>query len=358
MCERIHPENWHLKRFAPFCLAGLLVSAACGAPDEVKRASVTSGGQIGGSTGGAGSGGSSASSTSAPGGSTSAGAVSTSSASGGKTSSGGSPATAGNGGSSSSSKGGSSSGAAGAGSTSTSKSSGGAGSTGGSSSYPPVGGTTGGTTSATTGGTAGGGGTSATTTSTSTTPAPTSGLAVNVTKPITGATGAITFNQIVIENRNAESADLSSVTMRYWYQDEGFSTSPELAVYYVSIGNAGGGKLADAKVATASPAAAGADHYFEFSMSGTLAAQNDKSGNDKFNLQFALHTKSYSEKVDLTNDYSYNAGATGYNEKITLHGGGKVIWGTPPGGGGAAAGGGGGDTPSPDAGAPDATAAH
>jgi hypothetical protein len=45
-----------------------------------------------------------------------------------------------------------------------------------------------------------------------------------------------------------------------------------------------------------------------------------------------MHTANYQGAVDVTNDYSYNGGATGYDDKITLYQNGKLISGTEPGG--------------------------
>jgi hypothetical protein len=81
------------------------------------------------------------------------------------------------------------------------------------------------------------------------------------------------------------------------------------------------------KVVAVSPAATGADHYFELSFGGTLTAKNDSSGNDKFNIDIGLLNGG---AFDPTNDYSY-AGATGYDTKITLYGNGKLISGVEPG---------------------------
>jgi hypothetical protein len=44
-----------------------------------------------------------------------------------------------------------------------------------------------------------------------------------------------------------------------------------------------------------------------------------------------VHTSTWVGTVDVTNDYSYDGGATGaYEKKITLYSGGKLIWGTEP----------------------------
>jgi hypothetical protein len=136
-----------------------------------------------------------------------------------------------------------------------------------------------------------------------------------------------------IDNKTTARADLSTVTLRYWYQEEGLGTALIFSSDYVSIGHSNAGKMVG-QVVTASPSAPGADHYFELSFSGTLAAQGDTSNNDQFNLQVNAHTASYTGAVDVTNDYSYDGGAAKvYEKKITLHDkDGSVLWGTPPGG--------------------------
>jgi hypothetical protein len=136
-----------------------------------------------------------------------------------------------------------------------------------------------------------------------------------------------------IDNKTTARADLSTVTLRYWYQEEGLGTALIFSSDYVSIGHSNAGKMVG-QVVTASPSAPGADHYFELSFSGTLAAQGDTSNNDQFNLQVNAHTGSYQGAVDVKNDYSYDGGASKlYEKKITLHDkDGNVLWGTPPGG--------------------------
>jgi Cellulose binding domain. len=163
------------------------------------------------------------------------------------------------------------------------------------------------------------------------TPPPTDSLGVYVTDKISGSIGQIALN-LRIDNGTSERVDMSTVTLRYWYQDEGLGTNLVLAPNYVSIGMSNQGKVTSGTaVANPSPVA-GADHYLELAFTGTLAAQGDKSSNDQFNIQVTLHTANYRGAVNVTNDYSYNGGAIGYNDKITLHDkNGKVIWGTPPG---------------------------
>jgi hypothetical protein len=168
--------------------------------------------------------------------------------------------------------------------------------------------------------------------STSTTPPPTGSLAVWVLGKPTGGTGQIGLN-VRIDNKTAQTVDMSTVTLRYWYQDEGLGTALVLSANYVSIGYSGQGKVTSG-IAVANPSpVAGADHYLELSFAATLSAQGDKLTDDQFTVQVILHTAGYTGAVDVTNDYSYDNGATGvYEQKITLHDTtGKVVWGTPPG---------------------------
>jgi hypothetical protein len=172
-------------------------------------------------------------------------------------------------------------------------------------------------------------------------PPPTDGLAVWLKNKTSGSTGQISFD-LRIDNKTPKTVDMSTVTLRYWYQDEGLGTAVVLAANYVSIGysNTNLGKVTAAKSVVVSPSSPGADHYLELSFSGTLAVQGDKttSGqptmNDQFNIQVSLHTANYAGAVDVANDYSYDGGATGaYEKKITLYGNGKLISGVEPGAG-------------------------
>jgi hypothetical protein len=191
-------------------------------------------------------------------------------------------------------------------------------------------GATGGTTPPKTGGAISSGGTRVLSTGTSTTPAPTSGLAVKVTKQISGTPGEIAFS-LMIENKNSQAADLAAVTMRYWFAEESLGATLVLNSDYVTVGYSNKGKVTAVKSVANSSGGAGADHYLEFSFEATLGAKGDKDTTDQFTVNVTVHNSGFSGKVDVTNDYSYNGGAVGYNDKITLHGGGKLIWGTPPG---------------------------
>ena len=97
---------------------------------------------------------------------------------------------------------------------------------------------------------------------------------------------------------------------------------------YASIGLSGQGTVVGKSVAASAPVS-GADHYLEFSFGGTLASQGTPYSS-QFTFDGRAHTPSYAGPVDVTNDYSYNSGATGYNEKITLYTNGQLIWGIEP----------------------------
>jgi hypothetical protein len=162
------------------------------------------------------------------------------------------------------------------------------------------------------------------------TPPPSDGLGVYVAGKTSGNTGQIALN-LRIDNKTAQSVDMSKVTLRYWYQDQGLGTALVLAADYVSIGYSNPGRVTAGRAVAAPSPVAGADHYLELSFTGTLAAEGDKAHKDQFNIHVRLHTANYRGAVNVTNDYSYNGGAIGYNDKITLHDkSGKVIWGVAP----------------------------
>ena len=295
-------------------VAGVMFGANCGAPEEVMRVQVhPTGGNVG-------------------------------SSSGGEISSSGNYGTAGVAGSTASTL--PAGGSVGLGSAGSSGGTGGTGRTGGTSmggttgvttggigiSTSPfggmsIGGTTGGASSSGTGGTGGASGSAGSTSA----PPPTNGLAVWVAKKTTGGTGQITLD-LRIDNKSSQSVDMSAVTLRYWYQDEGLGTALVLQTNYVSIGYSNQGKVTSG-IAVANPSPVpGADHYLELAFSGTLAPQGDPATNDQFNIQVTLHTANYQGVVDVTNDYSYDNGAEGvYEQKITLYDNGKLIWGVEPG---------------------------
>jgi len=177
-----------------------------------------------------------------------------------------------------------------------------------------------------TGGTGGIGGASSYggTTSPSSTTSPTNVLEVYLTQPTTtmGSTSGTISLDFRIDNQTSASVDLSNVTLLNWYQDDGWDTTTlTLEVDYKSIS---GDNVTGGKAVAAPRPTAGADHYLELSFTGTLAAKNQFASN------ILLHNLKWQGTVDVTNDYSYNGGATGYNSKITLYQGGKLVWGVEP----------------------------
>jgi hypothetical protein len=146
-------------------------------------------------------------------------------------------------------------------------------------------------------------------------------LEVYLTMRATGSTNGQISLDLRIDNQTTASVDLSTVTLRYWYQDDGWNTTTlTIEVDYRSDtrDSVTGGKAVAAPRPTA-----GADHYLELSFTGTLAAKG----------QFATNVRvrnNWQGTVDVTNDYSYNGGASGYDSKITLYQSGKLIWGVEP----------------------------
>ena len=372
--------------FLPVAIAGLMFGASCGAPDEIVRHAGPT--QVGGNSssssavgtgGAAGSTGQPSGGVSSQGGASDFGGTGGKSSAGGDTSSGGTTRTGGRSGSGGITTTGGKSGSggitttggkSGSGGTTATGGAGGIGATGGvgsggksgggadggvggasgtgginpfgtggSSKGGVGGGRTGGAGGGndgggvTTGGSSGEGGASGGaggTTSTSTVPA--SGLEVWAEQISAGGTGQITLN-LRIDNMTAKSVDTSNVTLRYWYQDqgEGLGTALALAVNYVEIGHLTAAKATFSQAAAVSPAVAGADHYLELSFSGTLAAKGDADKNDQFTVNVRLYNSSYSGTINVANDYSYNGTAAGYDNKITLYQGGKLLWGLEPG---------------------------
>lgn len=135
-----------------------------------------------------------------------------------------------------------------------------------------------------------------------------------------------------IVNTSSSTQDLSAVTMRYWYVDDGWaSKSLTMDINNVRIGDNTPGTVTYNGSIPVNPAQAGADHYFEFSFVGTLSAANASNHNDKFHASLRIHTADYQVKANVANDYS-SMTTTGYDDRITLYSSGTLIWGTEPGG--------------------------
>ena len=182
------------------------------------------------------------------------------------------------------------------------------------------------------GGTGAAGGAGGVVDTTPVTPLPTDALAAYVVDKFTSSTGQISLS-LRVDNMTADRVDMSTMTLRYWYQDEGLGVGAALEVDFASVGisNAIKDKVHGTVVAASAPAA-GADHYLEISFgAATLSAKGDTGHNDQLKFNGRLHNSGYVGTVDLTNDYSYNGGKTGYDTKITLYQNGKLIAGVEPG---------------------------
>jgi cellulose 1,4-beta-cellobiosidase len=161
---------------------------------------------------------------------------------------------------------------------------------------------------------------------------PTSGLAAYVVTKAAGSPGQISLS-LQITNTTAQSVDMSTVTLRYWYQDEGLGTAGLVfEVDYASVGDSNAIKdKVQGKVVAASTPVAGADHYLEVSFTAaTLSAKGAAGNNDQLKFNGRLHNSGFQGTVDVTNDYSYDSGATGIDSKITLYQSGKLISGVEP----------------------------
>jgi hypothetical protein len=165
------------------------------------------------------------------------------------------------------------------------------------------------------------------------TPLPTDALAAYVVDKFTSSTGQISLS-LRVDNMTADSVDMSTVTLRYWYQDEGLGVGAALEVDFASVGVSTAIKAqVRGSVVAASAPVAGADHYLEVSFgAATLSAKGNAGHKDQLKFNGRFHNSGYVGAVDLTNDYSYNGGATGYDTKITLYQNGKLISGVEPGG--------------------------
>ncbi len=182
-----------------------------------------------------------------------------------------------------------------------------------------------------------GGGAAITGGAASTTPPPTNGLGVYLpSAQAIAASGSDIAFQIQIKNLSTVSVDLSTITLRYWYQDEGLSSSASFTSYYVEIGYTTPVTVTGSINAAPVPVT-GADHYVQLSFAGGgLAAQGNAQQNDTLTINGAMGSNQGT--VVVTNDYSYSS-AIGYDSNITLYASGTLIWGTEPGAAAAGTGG-------------------
>jgi len=125
-------------------------------------------------------------------------------------------------------------------------------------------------------------------------------------------------------NTGTTTAQLSNVTVRYWFTEDG--TQPlTYACDYAPVGCAN----ITGTFATVSPAKTNADHYLQLSFgsaAGTLAAGASTGG-----IQNRIYQSNYATMTQ-TNDYSFNAADSTFtaNPMITVYYNGQLIYGTEP----------------------------
>ena len=131
-------------------------------------------------------------------------------------------------------------------------------------------------------------------------------------------------NQIELVNTGTSAIPLSSLTVRYWFTEDG--TGPlDYVCEYAPVGCT---NITGAYTAV-SPAVTGADHYLQLSFAsgaGSLAPGASTGG-----IQNELFQSSYATMTQ-TNDYSFNAADTSFtaNPDITVYDNGTLIYGTEP----------------------------
>jgi hypothetical protein len=139
------------------------------------------------------------------------------------------------------------------------------------------------------------------------------------------ATGSSIQMYFDLVNFTAYSAQLSQVTIRYWFTDEGASSPNEVEQYYVPIPTT-------LKFTKLNPPRDGADTVLELAFAG--AGDAGASFVETRGFNFAFHKASYAGTYDQRNDYSYDPNlktALGPNPKITAYIKGELAWGCEPG---------------------------
>jgi endoglucanase len=140
----------------------------------------------------------------------------------------------------------------------------------------------------------------------------------------TGATTSTLSNQIQLVNNGANPVPLSSLTVRYWFTEDG-TQALQYACDYTSVGCAN----VTSSFVTVSPARTGADHYLQLgftSGAGSLAPGASTGG-----IQNRIYQANYATMTQ-TNDYSFNAADASFtaNPHITVYYNGTLIYGTEP----------------------------
>ncbi|MEU7336452.1 glycoside hydrolase family 6 protein [Streptomyces sp. NPDC007074] len=123
-------------------------------------------------------------------------------------------------------------------------------------------------------------------------------------------------------NGGSAAADLSKVTIRYWFTGESSSAGYQTFCDWAQLGCS----TVKTSVGTVSPGRTGADHYLEVGFtSGSLAA-----GADSGELQLRMAKSDWSN-FDESDDYSRGANSSYADApKVTVYVAGTLVWGTEP----------------------------
>ncbi|MEW2167122.1 glycoside hydrolase family 6 protein [Streptomyces sp. NPDC007084] len=123
-------------------------------------------------------------------------------------------------------------------------------------------------------------------------------------------------------NGGSGTADLSKVTIRYWFTGESSSAGYQTFCDWAQLGCS----TVKTSVGAVSPNRTGADHYLEVGFtSGSLAA-----GADSGDLQLRLAKSDWSN-FDESDDYSHGANSSYADaSKVTVYVAGALVWGTEP----------------------------
>ncbi|MEU3245832.1 glycoside hydrolase family 6 protein [Streptomyces sp. NPDC006875] len=123
-------------------------------------------------------------------------------------------------------------------------------------------------------------------------------------------------------NGGSAAADLSKVTIRYWFTGESSAAGYQTFCDWAQLGCS----TVKTSVGTVSPGRTGADHYLEVGLtSGSLAA-----GADSGELQLRMAKSDWSN-FDESDDYSRGANSSYADApKVTVYVAGTLVWGTEP----------------------------
>jgi endoglucanase len=153
-----------------------------------------------------------------------------------------------------------------------------------------------------------------------------SGLVLEYADATTSATTNTPRPHFEIVNNTTSSVSLSSLTIRYWYTEDG-TQSQQFACDYAFVGCS---NVTGSFVSMSSPTST-ADTYLQVgftSGAGSIAA-NGNSGE----IQTRFNKSDWSN-YNQANDYSWNQNQTSYApwNQVTLYLNGQLVWGTEPGG--------------------------